>query len=362
MTTATIQASPAATTLQVKPLSPTDERMWRSFLKTKPTAAMLCYTLTWRDIVADVTKAEPLYSICMDGEQMVGVMPAFLKEAPSGNVLNALPFFGFHGEPLVADQRPEARQLLLDNFDRLARKHNCRSATVVTNPLIEQSQSNPVLDDGVLSGERIGQIAHLPLIQSTGDKLLEQFEGRTRTAIRKAIKEGVQCRVEDSPESLAKVRALHERNAADLGIAAKPAVFFEAVSRRMRIGVGYDVLTATLNGREIAHLLVFDCGLVAEYFMPCVDADYRSVQPLSLLIFEGMKRAAERGCVYWNFGGTAPHLDGVYKFKKSWGAKDFRYYHETRVYDQSLFRENPKRLLLEYEHFYVLPFAALEQK
>ncbi|HET6892090.1 MAG TPA: peptidoglycan bridge formation glycyltransferase FemA/FemB family protein, partial [Pyrinomonadaceae bacterium] len=97
--------------------------------------------------------------------------------------------------------------------------------------------------------------------------------------------------------------------------------------------------------------------LVAEYFTPALDEEFRSLQPMSLLVFEAMMEAARRGCEEWNWGGTWRSQAGVYLFKKRWGTRDLPYFYYTRVLDERLFALESAQLLEEYRWFYVFPFG-----
>ena len=349
--------------LTIKPLNLEWEQEYELFVDKHP-AAMLCYSLKWLDVVAAVTGAEPLYSMCLADDKIVGVMPAFLQSSPQGNVLNALPFYGFHGEPLVDPEYPQAHRLLLDAFWEEAKHRRCRSATVISNPLMGEPEWALPYKSVCCHDKRIGQIVQLP--EPNDDAaLLHLFEGRTRTAIRKAVKEGLVWRTESDKQRLDDVFRLHVLNAAALGIPPKPAEFFKAVAERMVIGIDYDIYTASISGqptKDIAHLLLFYYAHTVEYFTPCIVDEYRSRQPLSLLIFEAMKRAASAGYRYWNFGGTAAHQTGVYTFKKSWGAMDLPYHYQTRLYDASLRDSTTEELLKTYPYFYTIPFSELETR
>jgi hypothetical protein len=343
--------------MRVDLLEKKDESQYQEFVRTHP-RSMLYYDLKWRDLLSKLTRAKPLYLVCKEAGTIVGVMPAFMAENARGKVINALPFFGCHGAPLVVEQAPAARKLLLNFFESLARNHGCLSSTFITNPF----EDNFSLDNDykpTYLDERIGQITDLAL--KNGDEmLLQQFAGRTRTAIRKAEKEGIEWRVEKDGSILSRVCKLHQQNISALGGIPKPIRFFNLVQEIFQYGADYEILTACKDDRAIAYLLLFYYKDTVEYYTPCVKKEYRPLQPLSLLIYEGMRRAHARGCKKWNFGGTWKTQAGVYQFKKSWGAKDFSYYYYVKVYDDRIKKMAASELVKEFPYFYVLPFHQLE--
>jgi lipid II:glycine glycyltransferase (peptidoglycan interpeptide bridge formation enzyme) len=119
------------------------------------------------------------------------------------------------------------------------------------------------------------------------------------------------------------------------------------------------VYVALLDGEVVAGLLVFLFNGTAEYFTPAVHHDHRSEQPLALLLLEAMAAAAARGCRRWNWGGTWSSQDGVYRFKRKWGARDGRYRYYVQINDESLLDAAPDELRARFGDFYVVPFSAL---
>jgi hypothetical protein len=341
--------------IRIEHLQKAHEAEYEKFVLNHP-AGMLYYGLKWRDLTAHLTNGQAIYLVAIENNKIVGVMPSFLIDGPYGKVINALPFYGSHGEPLVAAQRSDVYESLLRAFSALAEDQHCASATMITNPLVSGDFFPEIAIAHNFTDERVGQILALP--DNASEKaLFDRFEGRARTAIRKARKEGVSCRHENDNSVMSRLWSLHKRNMEELGGMAKPLRFFELVAEIFEYGKDYHIATALKDGREIAYLLVFHYADTAEYFTPCVAADYRSCQPLSLIIYESMKNAIEEGMQYWNFGGTWKNQDGVYQFKKSWGASDLHYRYLIQVRDQQLLGLSLETLIGAYPYFYTLPFS-----
>jgi len=341
--------------LTVEPLNIATEPQYEGFVRTHP-SGLLYYSLKWRDVTTTVTGGKARYLICRDNHRIVGVMPAFLFDGAAGRVLNSLPFYGSHGGPLVDESTESARHLMLKVFDNLARDNNCVSSTFITNPFDPDRHKLGEMYPHSFVDERIGHITEIPP-GSDEKSLFTQYEGRARTAIRKAINEGITVRIETNPTVLEKVWRLHRENIETLGGIPKPWSFFEAVRAVYDYGVDYEVFTALKNDTEIAYLLLFYYSDKVEYFTPCVDARWRSCQPMSLLIFEGMKRASARDHRYWNFGGTLATQEGVARFKRSFGAQEYPYHYYGHLFDDKLMSIPRETILEMYPFVYVYPFA-----
>jgi lipid II:glycine glycyltransferase (peptidoglycan interpeptide bridge formation enzyme) len=114
----------------------------------------------------------------------------------------------------------------------------------------------------------------------------------------------------------------------------KPFFIFEAIHKIFEINKDYRLYIAEKKGEIAAALLLFYYKDYCEYFTPAINQKFRSEQPLSMLIFYAMQEASLRGCHYWNWGGTWLSQDGVYLFKKRWGAEENLYGYYCMAFQQ----------------------------
>jgi hypothetical protein len=177
--------------------------------------------------------------------------------------------------------------------------------------------------------------------------------------IRKGEKSGIEWNISDDRKDLDFLIDTHRENVGKLGGIYKDKNFFEIVIDNFLPGKEYKLFVAYLDGRPIAALLLFYFNKTVEYFTPVIKEEYRSLQPLSKLIYEGMKDALKDGYKHWNWGGTWKAQEGVYRFKKRWGTSDYPYFYYTKIYDKGLLDLSKEELLSEYPHFFVLPFDKL---
>ena len=64
----------------------------------------------------------------------------------------------------------------------------------------------------------------------------------------------------------------------------------------------WSVFTAFHDGCPVAALLLFYFNKTVEYFTPVTVHEYRNFQPMSLIVFEAMRDAINRGMTNWNWG------------------------------------------------------------
>jgi lipid II:glycine glycyltransferase (peptidoglycan interpeptide bridge formation enzyme) len=191
------------------------------------------------------------------------------------------------------------------------------------------------------------------------DLLLRSFDDPRPRNIRKALKSGVKCYVSYNLEDFTFLYQVHRENIESIGGLPKKKDFFMSLANNMS-RTYYKLYIADMAGHKISALLLLFYNKTVEYYTPATIIEYRNIQPLSLLIFRAMTDAINDGYKFWNWGGTWLTQDGVYNFKKKWGAKDFPYYYYTKVINKDILNLTKEELLQEYPGFYVVPYMHLK--
>jgi Acetyltransferase (GNAT) domain len=343
--------------VDVRRLSAADEEAYSRFVSAQP-ASLAYATLAFRNFLRRVAGGEDCYLAAFEDGRIVGVLPAFLqRDRGRGAVLNSLPFFGSIGGVLAEAGRLDVAGALLDAFDRAGDEAHCISRTIITSPLdgdvrLYEGRRHTFVD------ARNCQITTLPEDGADLDtRLLALFDDPRPRNIRKAIKSGITVTERWDDDALRFLAAVHADNIGALGGIVKPLDVFLAVPACFDRSQ-FSVFVASRDGRDVAALLVFFFNGTAEYFTPAALHDERSNQPLSLIIFEAMQRAARAGCRRWNWGGTWTSQATLYDFKKRWGAADHPYFYYTTADDGVLDRTR-EDILAAHPYFYVCPFDAL---
>ncbi|MFX0196987.1 MAG: peptidoglycan bridge formation glycyltransferase FemA/FemB family protein [Candidatus Hodarchaeota archaeon] len=318
----------------------------------------------YRKLLKSFLEAEDFYFLAIDGGQIVGALPAFLKRNRRvGHILNSLPFFGSNGGIIEHEGRPDAKKALLNAFNGFASTHNCISTTIITSPF----EADVGFYDKEIGfshrDERIGQVTSLPPKADTfPEALMNKFDGVRRRNIRKALKSGVGITDKDTPQALQFLADTHAENIRAMGGIPKPKYFFELITKLFEYGKEYKIFTALKDNVPIAAVLLFYFNKTVEYFTPVVVERFRTFQPLSLIIYEAMQDAVRNGYKWWNWGGTWKSQIGVYRFKKKWGTEDRLYFYYTKIYNEEILHYSREQLLKEFSYFYVVPFNNLISK
>ena len=312
---------------------------------------LLYFTNAYREFLEKTVGGQSRYLIAKtsDGD-ICGVFPLMRKDGAYGPVWNALPFYGSHGAPLA--DTPEIAKALYDyaynNF--LA---DAAALTIIDMPF-ENAQDLEIKHD--YEDHRIGQWTPL---KQTQDEIFELVDSSTRRNIRKAHKEHIQVSIDnDAWDFLQKV---HLENMQAIGGNPKSDAFFKAAQSCFKAGNEYNIYIAHKDEQAISALLIFYCRNVVEYFIPVTVHDFRNSQPSAAIILQAMLDAAQNGYKWWNWGGTWKSQEGVYKFKKKWGAEDRPYQYYTCLKNKDILSLSTETLLKAYPDFYVLPFGALKE-
>jgi hypothetical protein len=339
--------------IEVEALSPAEDAAWDAFL-LECDGGLLYYSTRYRDLLLDELGCEAEYLVAREEGEIRGVLPLMWSEDGGDRVLNSLPYYGSHGAPLVTS--PDAERALIDAWNERSSDARTAAATMVTNPF---RGVDPLEPDHDLTDRRISQVTQLPDAPDE-ERVLALVEASARRNARKAAKAGIEI-VSDA-SAWADLHEIHAENMSAMGGLAKSRGLFEAVTRHFRAGEDFDLWVARLQGETIAGLLVFHFGEVTEYFTPATRHEHRSDQPLALILVKAMTAAIARGSRQWNWGGTWSNQDGVYRFKRKWGATEGAYRYFIRVNDRSMLNASPEQLRERYPHFYVAPFSALQSQ
>lgn len=348
---------PTVSTLRVAPLERGLEPAWREFMAGREDALFYA-SLEFRDLLCRFLDAEPHYLVLTDGGRVRGALPCFSKaDARFGTVLNSLPYYGSNGG-FVTDGTPEVEAALLGAYLDLERSLRCCASTIVGSPFDGEREVYEKNLGYTFRDSRIGQLTALPATgRAIEEELFGLYDESARRNVRKARKSGVTFRESRGAEDLRFLHRTHQDNIRAVEGLAKDWAFFEAVQAVPE--ECWSVFVAELDDAPVAGLLLFRFNSTIEYYTPAIREEFRTMQPLALLVHEAMCRAAKDGYRWWNWGGTWATQDGVYRFKKKWGARDMPYHYYCRLSDRHLL-ENKRDVLLDaFPGFFVVPFNEL---
>ena len=315
---------------------------------------MLYYGQKYRQLLEKVAGGTAAYQVVIENGEITGLLPAFYLDGPLGRVWNSLPWFGSHGGPLCTTE--VAKNALINWWNAEISKNGVAAGTIISNPF---TPLNGKLINHHFTDVRTGQFTPLPHAESEDldSALMDLLHSKTRNMIRKAGRQNIKVRIQNDAFDF--VEKIHQENMTVIGGTAKSRAYFDTIRNDFTPGKAYNIYVASLNDEDIAAILILYQNNVVEYFTPVVKAEFRSVQPISLLIFTAMLDASGDGFRLWNWGGTWKSQEGVHRFKKRWGTTDQDYHYFTKVNNPNIFTRTTNQLLEMYPNFYVVPFGVL---
>ena len=338
--------------MKIEELTTELEAAYSAWLLEQPTA-MLYHSLPYLKLIAELTQGQPQVFLATKAEKICGAWSAVSRDGPFGKVINSLPYYGSHGGPIYDHEA--AANLLVERWNALINSEGVGSATLVENILDRSGLGSAVTHE--IEDYRIGQITDIAFTENHAAGLMERFHSKTRNVVRKSEKQGFTVAVEN--DALDFLYETHRDNLKAIGGQAKSEAFFRAIPERFVANKDYTIWVARHQGQPVAALLLFYFRQTVEYFAPVIVESWREAQPLSLLIYRSMIAASEAGYRRWNWGGTWATQDGVYHFKKRWGAEDHHYKYFTHLANPNIRQAKPADLLTHYPGFFVIPFSQL---
>lgn len=316
---------------------------YNQFLFSHP-SALFNHSIKFKSLLEEYLASESDYYIVLDNDKKIqAVLPLMSSDGNYGTIVNSLPYYGSHGS-IIANTE-EAYNKLLELYYSIIQ--NSAASTYIATPFEEEKE---IKHD--LSETRIGQWT---LFQN--ENIIDLFDSSAKRNIKKAQRCGITVAVEN--DQLDFLYQTHHQNITSIGGKAKEERFFSLIPKYFTPNEDYNIYIARLNGEKIGALLVFYFKDTVEYFTPAVVEEYKSSQPMPLVILQAMEDAYQKNYRKWNWGGTWLTQDGVYNFKKKFGAVDKPYKYYINVNNKELFKLSKETILKEYDNFYVVPFDKL---
>lgn len=319
--------------------------------------------------------ADFFYVWLCENSSLVGYIPIVVQKVKFGKIANSLPFFGSHGGVISVNQiSKNLAASLVEFFDDWTQREAITSFTIVENPTFDQPHFWRKFESGTnffraFSDERLSQITHLPCLEGGEDideKIMSLFHSKTRNMVRKSLRQDFSIQEDNSPQAFHELYQLHRQNMEEIGGKPKPWSVFEQIRNNFVAGQEFQIYRAKTNdGNTAGMLLLLFASKYIEYFTPVISPVNRSAQPMSFLIYSAMKSAVLGNQFrYWNWGGTWLSQDGVYRFKKRWGAqeKKYRYISWVRKSQCEDIVKNLDTYIQQTPFFYICPKAISESK
>ncbi len=345
----------------IKRLTHEYEKNYMEFVYSKKESLMY-YSIQFRNFLAELLMDSYETIIAVnENDEVVGCLPIFYRRDKDNRlVANSLPYYGGHGGPIAFGD--DVMEALLREYVRIINEKKCIASTVIGSPLEDYDLFYKEIIRPDYIDERIELMTYFPYDSElpASDALMKQYHHMERRCIRKAIKNGVNVRIDNSSEVMEFLITVHTENMLAIGGMPKVHRCFDLIQKHFVAGEDYNIYLASIDGKKIAALLLFYFNGTVEYYTPAIVEEYRTIQPLTLVIYTAMQDAMERGFEKWNWGGTGLTQKSLYDFKSKWGTTETRYFYYTKINDANILNLDRNELMEAFSNYYVYPFNQVD--
>jgi hypothetical protein len=331
-----------------------DEIQYNNLLR-RSSPSFIYSELFFLDAIASYLECEVNFILRIDGDEITAALPFCVCYGEFGPVINSLPFFGSHGGVINLNKGLSDTKEIIDTLSRFSREIGCASLTLIESYLSKEPQE--AFSDFQYRDSRIGLYNKLNSLMSR-EEILNSFETRARTSIRKALKSGLTFRESKSDNSIDFLATVHIEYMNSIGGKAKSKEFFTTFLDKLP-RQNWVILEAYFEEKRVASLLLIYNSDVIEYFTPVALPEFKKFQPISLLVYAGFEFAIRENISLWNWGGTWMSQKGVYQFKKQWKPIEATYSYYCQVLNPLILETRQDAINLAYPYFYVYPFDSI---
>lgn len=296
------------TTVRIEVRDPIAVPDWDLQLATWPNATFF-HTQAWARVLRDVYGLRPLYFMARRAARVAGIQP--LMEVSSwitGRRGVGLPFTDYC-ETLATDEA--VRTQLVDAAIGYGRTHGWKYCEMRDRPDPAQSPAS------------ISFYGHSLDVNRAPDALLAACDPATRRAIRKAERENVTVAFGHTPEALDAFFALVCRTRRRQGLPPQPRRFFDEIHRQILLAGNGCIVLAYRGEQAVAGAMFFHFGPTALFKFGASNEAYQQLRANNLLMWRAIEWHANAGFARLDFGRTSRHNDGLRRFKRGWGTREY---------------------------------------
>lgn len=257
----------------------------------------------------------PCYFVLIDGKKLTCLVPVMeIKSFLAGQRGVSLPFSDFC-EPIIPSRN--AFQNVMSSLITFGEKHGWRN--------IEIRGGEDVCGTMPASDSYYGHVLDLRLDE---DEIYSCFRDSTKRNIKKALREGVEVKICNTPEAVREFYRLHCVTRKRHGLPPQPYYFFQKICDYV-ISKNYGIIVCAFHKREtIAAAVYFHFGNKAIFKYGASDNRYQLLRANNLVMWEAIRYYCNKAYERLSFGRTDLDHEGLRQFKSGWGAEDkmIKYY------------------------------------
>lgn len=210
--------------------------------------------------------------------------------------------------------------------------------------IAEFSRFHPIINNHTLASPLMElflsrHTVKLDLSQSLEDIWAYSFSSKNRNVIKKAEKDGVMIVESEDYESFRKMYDETMRNVGAEDFFFFPERYYSDFQKMCKDDLM--LCFAMYNGKPISGSMFMFCGDYAHYHLSGRDSDYSKIAASNAVLWYAIKKAKERGCKWFHFGGgtTGDEMDPLLHFKKNFSKELGEFWFGKRIHNQTVYDE-----------------------
>lgn len=185
--------------------------------------------------------------------------------------------------------------------------------------------------------------AHEVIVKACSTQPALNFSPAVLRAVRKAERSGLSTTISTDAGAMRQYFTLHCATRKRHGLPPQPWRFFDSISRNLvETGDGF-VTLCKLGESAVAGAVFLTFGGMGIYKFGASLASAQALRPNNLVMREGFKACAERGCERVHLGRTSLGNEGLRRFKLGFGAQESTLEYHRYDYRRDAYVRTPDR-------------------
>ncbi len=289
-------------------IDPTQYPGWDALVLANPNYSFF-HCSAWAKVLCESYGYVPLYFTAFEKDGIKALIPVMeVDSLLTGKRGVSLPFTDYC-EPII-DGKIRCEDFL-DCVIEFGRKHDWRT--------LELRGADNLLPSTPPSASYLGHILDL---SQNERQVFSNFRDSTRRNVKKAMKGGVEVRIDHSLESVKEFYRLNCMTRREHGLPPQPFRFFKKLYDHIiskNLGM---VVLASFDQKNVAGGIYFHFGKKAVYKYGASDKRFQHLRANNLVMWEAIKWYYRAGYQGFCFGRTEPENQGLIQFKSGWGTTE----------------------------------------
>ncbi len=308
-------------------INPLSYKGWDDLIGASEGAGIF-YTSFWARVVSDTYGFRPLYLTCIEEGKIKLLMPFMeVRSLITGNRAVSLPFTD------RCDSIFESPDLFLKALEM------AKTEGVKRGWRYLEWRGGAGFPDDIPASEVFFE--HILDLSRPLDEIFASLRESNKRNIRKAMKAGLEVKLDSSMDGLTRYHRLHCKTRREHGLPPQPFSFFRNLHRHIvSAGHGFTALCLQ-DGLPIAGAVFLHFGNQAIYKYGASEKEHQHLRPNNLIMWEAIRHYCDKGFQTLSLGRTELENEGLLQFKRGWGAAEstLKYYRYSPA--RNSFVKNP---------------------